>query len=693
MLTPVRDITLARRRIRRQLPCDCALRGAVTGMSRNRWVLGSLIVLSLCGSLYSQSSSGILASARAIDWSAAGAGSIPTNRTQCGATLAPGTSAASIQSAITSCSPNTYVLLGPGTFNLSAGIQWSNNNVSLRGSGPDSTFLVFSANANCNGLHGNICVISSYPNDSQNFINAANWTGGYAQGTTSITIGANTSGTIKPNIGTMLVLDQLNDGTSRSADTGNIFICSTAGGQCTQSNGGNGRSGRNQQQIVKVTSVSAGACPCTVGISPGLYMPNWRSSQAPQAWWTGSDVPTSLYVTGAGIEDLSIDTTNDGNAQAAIVMFNATNSWIRDVRSTQFYAPGTTLLQYTQRHVRLYQSTHITIRDSYFFGSISKDEYGINFWESGDNLIENNIFQRIGTPINHENAFGNVIAYNYTINNYWCGSTDPTNCGLWAQGSIYGHGTEEDHILIESNDGHGMEFENYFGQSFFITAFRNRFTGYDSGNQNQTVAAFVYGLNRYLNLIGNVLGVAGYHNTYQTNANGSTSNCVNSVYSIGLGANCANGDGVNYPTDDPLTVSTLMRWGNWDVVTNAARWCSNATTPCTGSEVPSGLTAYANPIPASQTLPASFYLASKPAFWGSQPWPAIGPEVNGGDVPNVGGHAYRIPARVCFENVLGGTFGDTAPKTFNASKCYSGGGGTSGGTPPAAPTGVQATVQ
>jgi hypothetical protein len=533
-------------------------------------------------------------------------------------------------------------------------------------------------------------VISTWPNDSQNNANGANWTGGYGVGSTSITIGSNTLGTTVPSVGTMLVLDQLNDGTTRAADTGNIFVCSTGGGQCTQSNGGNGRTGRNQQQIVKVTSISAGPCPCTVGISPGLYMPNWRSSQSPQAWWTGSSAPTSLYVTGAGIENLSLDTTNDGNAQAAIVMFNATNSWIKNVRSTQFYAPSATLLQYTQRHVRLYQATHITIRDSYFFGSISKDEYGVNFWESGDNLIENNIFQRIGTPINHENAFGNVIAYNYTINNYWCGTTSTSSCDQWAQGSVYGHGSEEDHILIESNDGHGIEFENYFGQGFFITGFRNRLTGFETGNQNQTVPAFVYGLNRYENLIGNVLGTAGYHTTYQTNANGSPTNCTFSVYSIGLGGNCTNGDGSSYPTDDPTTVSSLMRWGNWDVVTNAARWCTGATSPCTGSEVPSAIGTYANPVPANQSLPASFYLSAQPAFWGSQPWPAIGPDVTGGDVPNTGGHAYRIPARVCFENVMGGSFNDSSPDTFNANNCYQG--GAAPPSQPLPPSSLQVTI-
>ena len=59
-----------------------------------------------------------------------------------------------------------------------------------------------------------------------------------------------------------------------------------------------------------------------------------------------------------------------------------------------------------------------------------------------------------------------------------------------------------------------------------------------------------------------------------------------------------------------------MRWGNWDVVTQGSRFMA--------SEVPSGITTFANPVPSGQTLPASFFLNSKPDFWAaSKPWPGI----------------------------------------------------------------------
>jgi hypothetical protein len=139
-----------------------------------------------------------------------------------------------------------------------------------------------------------------------------------------------------------------------------------------------------------------------------------------------------------------------------------------------------------------------------------------------------------------------------------------------------------------------------------------------------------------------------------------------------------------------------MRWGNYDVVTGAVRWCGNSSDPgwttiCgSTSEVPTGLGNYANAVPASTTLPPSFYLSAKPAWWPSgKAWPPIGPDVTGGNVANVAGHVYTIPSHDCYLNVMGGaTNGTGAVLTFSAAKCYS----NSSATLPAPPTGLQAIV-
>src|SRR5205823_948626 len=98
---------------------------------------------------YGQAWSGILAPSRAIDWSTAGLPATfpdgettpnpwtPPTRTQCGPTLTPsgGDDSTRIQSALYTCAPGHFVLLGPGTFTISSGVRMSDghNYVTLRG--------------------------------------------------------------------------------------------------------------------------------------------------------------------------------------------------------------------------------------------------------------------------------------------------------------------------------------------------------------------------------------------------------------------------------------------------------------------------------------------------------------------------------------------------------------------------------
>src|SRR5262249_493125 len=123
------------------------------------------------------------------------------------------------------------------------------------------------------------------------------------------------------------------------------------------------------------------------------------------------------------------------------------------------------------------------------------------------------------------------------------------------------------------------------------------------------------------------------------------------------------------PSSDSHVTRTLMRWGNYDSVSNSVRFQA--------SEVPSGITTFANPVPASQSWPSSFYLPDRPSWWatlfGTPPWPAIGPDVTGGPLASSGGHAYKIPARLCFESIgPDPAYPSSNPsiRLFNASSCY-----------------------
>jgi len=229
------------------------------------------------------------------------------------------------------------------------------------------------------------------------------------------------------------------------------------------------------------------------------------------------------------------------------------------------------------------------------------------------------------------------------------------------------------------------------GSHNFITLFRNHFNGAANNNSCTTGEAIaILTNNRFFNAIGNVAGASSYAQ-YEIELG---NNNISAIFNLGWQGNNS-GTPV---TNDPNVKRTLMRWGNWDMFTSTNRTATNDQTGTrfVSAEVPSGITNFPNPLPASQALPASFYLSSKPSWFGSVPFPPIGPDVVNGSAPNTalaptGGHANKIPARACFEGLSNDPAYPTSfprVKIFNAATCY--GGGISQVQPP---TGLQAVVQ
>lgn len=664
-----------------------------------------VILLCFSGYLQGQSWSGILDPSRAIDWSRAGVvGGIPTNRTECVTsqctTVAGGTvTTASVNAAIASAPSNTYVLIPAGTFTITGGITFAGkSNITLRGSGSNSTFLSFTGgNSGCGGGNHDLTACGSDINYMGGPSNAANWTAGYAKGATSITLSSVTN----LKVGYPLVLDQIDD----SADTGGLWVgCEAQNSRC----GNDGPSGyqrtnggaRGQQQMVTVTdcrsdhSTALGAAcnATTVTITPGLYAANWRSSQSPGAWWA------TIPVFADGVEDLSADHTSGGDG---ILFFNCSGCWVKGVRSVRNTTTGTAWF-----HVSLYLCNHCAVRDSYFYG-YEGDSYTVPASIASDALIENNIFQRPGGIVFNSDCEGCVIAYNFSVN---LGASPAT----WLSSSHWYHSVNL-FTLDEGNIGAGLYADGYHGSHVLNTAFRNRWDGREQSNgtlaTGNTAAVQLAPGARYHNIIGNVLGTVGYHTHYVATPSSDTT--WTAVIAAGLFEGTGGTDTLPYPTS--------MWWGNWDNVTNAVRWCVAATSPCTGSEVPSGLSRYANPVPATQTLPASFYLNSKPSWWTSgKAWPNIGPDVIGGNVgqcsagtdqssevtsssqcrslgagnatPVAGGRVVSNPAMDCYLTAMGGTANGTgSAMSFDAAACYSSNGGGGGGINP--PSGLASVVR
>ena len=338
-----------------------------------------------------QSANGYLIDpSRSVNWSGAGVpGGIPNRTTIC-ATLSPGATVAQINSAIASCPAGEVVYLNAGTYNLSSGIDFNDHsNVTLRGAGANQTFLTYTGGINCNGWLSAICVEDGWNSWTGSPNETANWTAGYAQGTTQITL-SNTTNLVAGQ--SMIALDQCDDGftgtgcsTGSPTDTGNVWNCYTVGA-CASVGGGAGgaaRNNRSQQQFVLVTAINGS----TVTISPGLYMPNWRSGQSPGAFWAND---TAF---GDGIENLSIDATG--------VTGSPTQGNRHHVRYLlRMLGDGQSYPLCQRARVEVYQSAHVTVANNYMFETQNSTDlsYGVENYLGSDNLIENNIAQQIVSP-------------------------------------------------------------------------------------------------------------------------------------------------------------------------------------------------------------------------------------------------------------------------------------------------------
>ena len=648
----------------------------------------ALVLLGLTAPIRAQQLwSGVLESPRAVDWSHVGSPAVAfsTHWTQCGSTVAAGSSAATINAAIAACGVNHYVQLAAGTYTLTSTLTFGQkSNVKLVGMGANQTFLVFTGTTGC-WFGADICMDSADLNDTQSPSNLANWTAGYLQGATSITLSALVSGSKAPTVGISLILDQLDDGT----DDGNINVCyqpNTEAHPCSTNgdNGGFARTNRGQMQIVTVTSVS-GKGPYTVGISPGLQMPNWNGCNAsggcaPQAWWATSPIQNM------GIENLSMNFSASEPSQGngvGVEILNCSGCWLKGVAGI---APG-------RSDVFPVLSTYITVQDSYFFKTAGHTSvsYGVESDGTSAMLVQNNIFQQVTEPMSFNGSCSGCIeAYNFDVGSIY--GISPWN---WRMASVLPHAVGNAHILMEGNQGSGLVGDIVHGSHHFLTAFRNTWNGYQLNNgvapSSNIGPVILLAQNRFFNIVGNVLGTSAITYGYTTG--------TNQIYPS-LGGSESNAYTV--PADSNVA-RTLMRWGNYNTATGAVRWCGNSSDPgwsticASTSEVPSTIPQYANPVPSSTNLPASFYLTARPAWWpSSKAWPPIGPDVSGGNLGTCSGgtyaglwatksaqctggtlaiayagHANSIPAMDCYLNTMGGSLQGTGRVlTFDAADCY-----------------------
>ena len=456
-------------------------------------------------------------------------------------TVSAGASAATINTAIQNCPAGQVVQLAAGTYTPTARIV-GKSDVVLRGAGMNSTIINPSHNNYggaifVGGSHMSSAIYGNPPNFNGGTV--VNWTAGYTQGTTNITL-SSTSGL---TVGNIIVLDQLSDPAWVDAQ-----------GYEGNNNAGrpvNGAGQRATMQFSRVTAIAGNV----VSISPGIALPFWSGSRSPQAWWMGAHVWTSRF----GIENMTINGAGVSGFdpyRANIYFETARDCWVKNVRSTK---P-------TIAHVAYWGAINCEVRHSYFFDtkSAASLSYGIVPVFAAWLLVEDNIFEKVTAPvIPAHSSHCSVASYNYMVNMYYSQANNFLMAGFQPH-DAHNYMWLAEGNWIESK----IDADFIHGSSSHNVIYRNRIVGwepnqYPGGPTTQNMNCIHLDIkSRGYSAIGNILGRTGtYTSNYEASpVAGWLPQPV--IYDLGF-------KNFNFPAfpDDPTTVTTFYRHCNWDAVT------------------------------------------------------------------------------------------------------------------------------
>ncbi len=417
---------------------------------------------------------------------------------------------------------------------------------------------------------------------------------------------------------------------------------------------------RPTAELHRIGSIGSGPCPgtaCTLTFDDPLTI-GFRKSGGHNAQvypglyanQSGTGSPIS-FLQSAGVENLSVLRAANGGIEMEFCAY----CWLKDVDVGGWYGGG--------------------INVEYSVRSELNTDYVHNCWDSVNNggeypialdnasteiLITNSITAFAGKGmVARAGGAGSVISYSDIddsmydaesgIGDYW------VDMGLNAS-----HYSGPHHVLFEGNWADNLDNDHTHGNSMYMTYFRNHgsglrtpftdpsnnklvndFTGvgYACGNGASSCtptapgplrAAGPSAYNYWFAFVGNALGTSGKTTaangwTYQGDWN------ANRIFMIGWNE----GPGGQDPYLNGIKGSYIFRHGNFDYVNNSVLWDSNT---------------------ADHSLPNSFYLSSKPAFFNAgsgYPWPWVTPTeaqpIQTGPAGCSSGTCSALPARARFE--------------------------------------------
>lgn len=390
--------------------------------------------------------------------------------------------------------------------------------------------------------------------------------------------------------GKLLLIDQLNDGT---------FV-SNSGGEGWATFVSRSTGSRGIQQTVEITGFfSSAAGQSGITFRPPLFW-DYSGNLVPQA-----SVHQTSATKYAGIENLRL--IDDGDSfspidRSIVQWVNSAYGWMKNVKTENCFTA----------HVYANRILRCEFRRNFPTGAkvwSSNNSYGYRFGLAcSSNLFEDNILGILrGALILEYGSAGNVVGYNYSLASR--NDTTPT-----AQQPSYqpSHGAHPMMNLFEGNVGPKFESDFTWGTSSHNTLFRNAFSGISSSFTQLLTAIDIQRGSTYFNIVGNVIGTPKGLDTgiviwpasylYDNTKIGIRFGYAGDAETTGNGANDA--------------YNTAIVHGNYDYFNSGVVWDSGI---------------------ADQSLPASYYLTSKPTWFGTLTWPNVNPSTgNGSLVPYVG---------------------------------------------------------
>jgi len=547
-------------------------------------------------------------------------GGIPARTTVC-ATVQASTygngsqdASAGIQAALDACPAGQVVALSAGTFTINSSYLGITKGISLRGAGPGKTILQKTNGAtpgsDTSSDQQPLVIVGPNrwpgPDDST----SQNLSADGAKGAYSVTV-AKGSGFAA---GQFVLLDELTNWawtTLPATSSGPNAYKIRAGDRAIWEvhNPAEGvddpvpsalswfcRSDRPTNEMKEIASVSGN----TITFTTPLHISYRTSHTAQLTRYTGGNV----HVTNAGVEDLTVKGGSDG----AIRFEAAAYSWAKNVEDTVWLGEG----------VAMNNSFRIELRDSYIHDGAWQEPggggYAISFAAAtAEALIENNIIMQANKMmVARSSGAGSVIAYNYADDGHIL--TDPS----WQEVGLNGsHMVGSHHILFEGNESFNYDSDCTHGNSIYHTVLRNHLSGVRrdySGMSNARTAGLMFG-SWWHSFLGNVLGYAGMTGwQYEDPGMTTPSAPGDSSFSWGggnyiwkFGYDPVQWFSPNIQYADPQVLSTAIRHGNFDYVTNSVHW---------------------DPNNANHNIPVSLYLKQKPAFFNAGSgyvWPWVDP--------------------------------------------------------------------